>query len=204
MRNIERLVDIWRGRQAVGRGGRRQKVGRGRWLADAAGAGIGRAVIGQIQMDVVVVEDVRARRQDGREIPAGAGVRLMQERGLLAVRLLPVVDEINRSSVGEREAGDVDRVAEGMLGELGAFDIVDRPASCRRRTRQVDDPLAEPRLRDPARTISSSQASSAGIIEQSIVSGLSTLIAPSASAETLNGWVMPQMPGPLISGLGSI
>ena len=44
----------------------------------------------------------------------------------------------------------------------------------------------------------------AGIIEQSIVSGLSRLIAPSASAETLNGWVMPQMPGPLISGLGSI
>ena len=61
MRNVERLVDIWRGRQAVGRRGRWQKFGRRRWLADAAGAGIGRAVIGQIQMDVVVVEDVRAR-----------------------------------------------------------------------------------------------------------------------------------------------
>ena len=79
MRDVERLVDIRRGRQAVGPRGSRRKVRRGRWLADAAGTGIGRAVIGQIQMDMVVVEYVRAWREHGREIPAGARVRLMQE-----------------------------------------------------------------------------------------------------------------------------
>ena len=72
MRDVERLFDFGRGRQAVGRGGRRQKVRRGRRLANAARAGVGRAVIGEVEMDVVVVEDVRARPEHGGEILAGA------------------------------------------------------------------------------------------------------------------------------------
>src|ERR1700684_49878 len=52
--------------------------------------------------------------------------------------------------------------------------------------------------------MSFNHASSAGIIGQSMVSALSTAIAPLASAETLSGRVMPQMPGPSISGAGTI
>ena len=52
--------------------------------------------------------------------------------------------------------------------------------------------------------MSLSQASSAGIIGQSMVSVLSTATLPSASAETLSGRVMPQMPGPSISAEGTI
>ena len=86
MGDIERLFDLGRRRQAVGGGGRRQKVRRGRRLADAARAGVGRAVVGEIEMDVVIVEDVRARSEHGVEILAGAGVDLVQKRGLLACR----------------------------------------------------------------------------------------------------------------------
>ena len=52
--------------------------------------------------------------------------------------------------------------------------------------------------------MSFNQASSAGIIGQSMVSVLSTAIAPLASAETLSGRVMPQMPGPSISRTGTM
>ena len=80
-------------------------------------------------MDVIVVEHVCARSEHGVEILAGARVRLMQEGALLAVCLLPVVHEIDLSPVGEREACDVDRVAEGVFGKLRAGDIVDSPAA---------------------------------------------------------------------------
>ena len=143
MRDVERLVDIGRGRQAVGRRGSRLRVGRGRRLADSARAGVGRAVIGQIQMDVVVVEHVRARREHGREIPAGARVRLMQEGALLAVRLLPVVDEVDFPPVGQREAGDIDRVAEGMFGQPRARDVVDGAATIGAEHVDGRDPLPE-------------------------------------------------------------
>ena len=82
-------------------------------------------------MDMVVMEHIRARSQHGGEVLAGARVRLMQEGALLAVRLLPVVHEIDLAPVGEREARDVDRVAEGVLGKLSAGDIVDSPAAVR-------------------------------------------------------------------------
>ena len=59
-------------------GGRRR-----RRLADAAGAGVGRAVVGEIEVDVIVVEHVRARAEHGGEIPAGARMGLVQEGRLL-------------------------------------------------------------------------------------------------------------------------
>ena len=119
------------GGRPSGAAGAGRRLGAGVRLADAAGAGVGRAVIGQVQMDMVVVEHVRARSEHGVEILAGARVRLMQEGALLAVRLLPVVHEIDLAPVGEREARDVDRVAEGVLGKLRAGDIVDSPAAVR-------------------------------------------------------------------------
>ena len=102
VRDVERLVDFGRRRQAVARPGRRQEIGRWRRLADAPGARVGRAVIGEIEMDVVVVEHVRARTQDGGEILAGARVDLVQEGGFLGVGRLPVADE--RRSPGRRRA----------------------------------------------------------------------------------------------------
>ena len=143
MRDVEGLVDIGRGRQAVGRRGSRLRVGRGRWLADSARAGVGRAVIGQIQMDVIVVEHVCAWREDGREIPACARLRVMQEGALLAVRLLPVVDEVDFPPVGQCETGDIDRVAEGVFGEPRARDVVDGAATVGAEHVDGRDPLPE-------------------------------------------------------------
>ena len=85
-------------------------------------------------MDVVVMEHVRARPQDGGEILAGPGVGLMQEGAFLALRLLPVVHEINVTPIGEGEARDVDGVAEGVLGKPRAGQCR-FPGSCSRRTR---------------------------------------------------------------------
>src|ERR1700722_17888641 len=103
------------GKQAVAGLRRGQELWRRRRLADAPGASVGRAVIGEIEMDVVVVEHVRTGTQDGGEILAGARVDLVHERGFLGVGLLPVVDEVDLPAVGEREAGDVDGIAEGVL-----------------------------------------------------------------------------------------
>ncbi len=65
----------------------------------------------------------------GRKILAGAGMRLVQEGALLAIWPLPVAHEVDVAPVGEGEAGDIDGVAEGVLRELGARHIVDRPAA---------------------------------------------------------------------------
>ncbi len=94
-------------------------------------------------MDVVVVEDVRAWAQHGGEILAGAGVRLVQKGGLLSVGPLPVAHICERPPVGEREAGHVDRIAEGVFGETRALDVVDRAAAVGAEHVDGRDPLAE-------------------------------------------------------------
>ena len=76
------------------------------------------------------------------------GVRLVQKRGFLGVRLLPVARDDDLAPVGEPEAGDVDRIAERMFRQLRACDIVDRAAAIGAEHVEPDDPLAEPRLRD--------------------------------------------------------
>ena len=47
-------------------------------------------------------------------------MRLVQEHGFLSVGVLPVVDEVDAAAIRQGEARDVDRVAEGVLGEAGA------------------------------------------------------------------------------------
>ncbi len=102
----------------------------------------------QIQVEVVVMEHVGARPEHRREMLAGARVRLVQKRGFLSVRLLPLARDHDLAPVGEPEAGDVDRIAERMFRQLRARDIVDRAAAIGAECVEPDDPLAEPRLRD--------------------------------------------------------
>ena len=78
---------------------------------------------------MVDVEHVRARSQNGGEILTRPGMDLVQKGRLLAAGRLPVARERDPASVGEREAGDVDGVAEGVFGEPGAWPIVDRAAA---------------------------------------------------------------------------
>ena len=73
----------------------------------------------QVDMDVVVVETVRARRQHGGEALAGGALHVAQE-SLLFRCAAPAILDRDASAVGERERGDVERVAEGMLGDARA------------------------------------------------------------------------------------
>ena len=199
MRDVERLVDFGRGRQAIAGPWRRQEVWRRRRLADAPGAGVGRAVIGEIEMDMVVVEDIGARPQDGGEILAGARVRLVQEGGFLAVGCLPVVDEIDLPAVGKGEAGHVDGVAEGMLGQASARYVVDAPAAIRAKHIDGRDPLPEAGLGvglDDRVEPRLEPGNHRAVDGERLIDGN----RPLASAETFKGRVMPQMPGPSISG----
>ena len=59
---------------------------------------------------------------------------LVQEGGFLAVNRLPVVNEVDAPAIGEGEAGDVDRVAEGVFRKPRAGHRR-CPGSYRRRTR---------------------------------------------------------------------
>src|SRR6516162_5833488 len=98
-------------------------------------------------MDVVVVKHIRPRSERRREILAGAGVSLMQKSGFLAVRFLPVSREGDLPPVCERESGDVDCIAEGVLREPFTGNIVDRAAAVCAKDVEGGDFLAESRLR---------------------------------------------------------
>ena len=63
------------------------------------------------------------------------GVGFMQEGGFLSVGLLPVAHKIDLAPVGEREAGDVDSVAEGVFGEAARRRYYRSNGSYRRRRR---------------------------------------------------------------------
>src|SRR5215472_14994226 len=69
----------------------------------------------QIDVDMVVVIDVRAGRQHRAELIAGRGLHVAQKT-LLLRQAAPAVLHRDLASVGERERRDVERVAEGVLG----------------------------------------------------------------------------------------
>ena len=77
----------------------------------------------QVHVDVVVVIDVVAGRQHRRECLAGVKLHVVQE-ALLFRRAVPAVLDRDLAAVGEREAGDVERVAEGVLRHARAADHV--------------------------------------------------------------------------------
>ena len=111
---------------------------RGR-LADQAPRGAAH----QIDVDVIVVIDVGARRQHGGELLAGGGLHVVQ-KALLFRQPLPAVLDRNVPSVGEREARDVERVAEGVLGNMRIGIAVHAAAGIGGDLPDLDDARAEP------------------------------------------------------------
>ena len=93
-------------------------------LADAAQTARRIAVHREIDMDVIVVERVRSRREHGREMLAGAGLHVAQERLRLLVAARPVAHDRDRAAVRQNEAADVERIAEGMFGQRRAHLVV--------------------------------------------------------------------------------
>src|SRR5262249_40633601 len=69
----------------------------------------------QIDVDVDVVLDVRAGRQHRAELIAGRGLHVAQ-KALLLRQPAPAVLHRDLASVSERKRRDVERVAEGVLG----------------------------------------------------------------------------------------
>ena len=112
----------------------------------------------QIDVDVVVVIDVRTRRQHRAELIAGRGLHVAQ-KALLLRQPAPAVLDRDFASVGERERRDVERVAEGVLGNArpriavhaatgiggNLFDLDNRRAepAHRRRLHGAGDPAFE-------------------------------------------------------------
>ena len=82
-------------------------------VADAAAA-----AAHQIHMDVIVVIDVRSRRKHRRELIAGRALHVAQE-ALLFRQTVPAILHGDRAPIGQCESRDVQRVAEGMLGDTG-------------------------------------------------------------------------------------
>ena len=84
-------------------------------LADHAAA----RVPHQVDVDVIVVIGVRAWRQDGGEHLAGRALYVVQE-ALLFRWAVPALFDCHLAPVSESEGCDVERIAEGVLGNVGA------------------------------------------------------------------------------------
>jgi hypothetical protein len=80
---------------------------------------------GEVEVDVVVVKRVGSRREDGGKDVAGAGLRLAQEGLFLFVAARPGLDHDDGVAIRELEPANVDRVAEGVLGQFRATKVVD-------------------------------------------------------------------------------
>ena len=65
----------------------------------------------QVDVDVIVMIDVGARRQHGRELLAGRGLHVAQE-SLLLRHSPPAVLHRDAAPVGEHEGCNIERVAE--------------------------------------------------------------------------------------------
>ena len=73
----------------------------------------------QIDVDVIVVIDVGARRQHGVELLTGGGLDVAQ-KSLLFGHALPAVLHRDDAPVRQRKGRDIQRIAEGVLGNMRA------------------------------------------------------------------------------------
>src|ERR1700745_2038503 len=73
----------------------------------------------QIDVDMIVMIDVRTWRQHGGELIAGRALHVAQ-KSLLLRQTVPAILDADLASVSKRERGDVERIAEGMLGNARA------------------------------------------------------------------------------------
>ncbi len=76
----------------------------------------GVVVMREIEMEMVAVI-LHARAEDGLELRAGGGERLAQEAARIGIGTVPIGLDRDHAPVGQLEAGDIERVAEGMLGQ---------------------------------------------------------------------------------------
>ena len=113
-----------------------------RRLADVAAV----IVPHQIDVNVIVMIDVGAGRQHGGEIVAGRELHVVQ-KALFLRCALPAVLHADLVAVGEIEFGDVERIAEGMLGNMRVRIAVHAAAGIGGDLFDLDDGLAEPVLR---------------------------------------------------------
>jgi hypothetical protein len=92
----------------------RRRCGHGhrRGIADLAA----RSAAREIDVNMIVVKSVRAGREHGREALACAGMDGAQKSALLGLAF-PSALEIHLAAVGEAEARNVERIAEGVLGD---------------------------------------------------------------------------------------
>ena len=148
-RDVHRLLDIGRGRQPVRLGRRRQQVRGRRRPAIAARAGIGRAVIGEIEMEVVVVEHVGAWPEHRREIAGRrrrgprAGTPIPGCRIFFQSRTI----EISRPSASLKPETSI-ALPNACSESFPNASIVDRAAAIGAEHFEFDDRSAEPGLRD--------------------------------------------------------
>ena len=97
----------------------------------------------QIDVNVIVVIDVGARRQHGGEILARRPLHVVQE-ALLLGRAVPGILHDDPVAVGEVEFGDVERVAERVLGDMRIGIAVHAAARIGGDLFDLDDRLAKP------------------------------------------------------------
>ena len=111
---------------------------RGR-LADAAAA----RTPHQVDVDVIVVIDVGARREHGAKFLAGRRLHVAQKT-LLLRRAVPAILHADLAAVGQFELGDVERVAERVLGNPRIGVAVHSAAGIGGYLLDLDDRLPKP------------------------------------------------------------
>src|SRR5215475_13542963 len=117
-------------------------AGDGEWLAQH----LATRATHQIDVDVIVVIDVRARRQDGIELAARAGLHVAQKT-LLFRQAMPAILYGDAAPVREREGCDIERIAERMLRNMRVRIAVHAPAGVGRDLLDLHDARSEPALR---------------------------------------------------------
>ena len=97
----------------------------------------------QINVNVIVVIDVGAGRQHGRELLARRQLHVMQE-SLLFRRSSPAVLHADPVAVSQREFRNVERIAESMLGNVCVRVAIHTAAGIGGDLFDLDDRFAEP------------------------------------------------------------
>ena len=92
------------------------------------------------------MERIRARRQHRHELLAGGRLDVTQEP-LFLRHTAPAVAHRDGAPVGERERGDIERVAKGMFGNMRARLAIHAAAGIGRNLFDLDDRASEPTLR---------------------------------------------------------
>ena len=97
----------------------------------------------QIDVNVIVMIDVGARCQHGGEFIARRRLHIVQ-KSLLLRRAMPAILHRDLVSVGQRELGNVERIAEGVLGNVRIRIAVHAAAGISGDLFDLDDGLAKP------------------------------------------------------------